>query len=62
MILEIYESPEGDYTAIDKSHQQKQIIVEPNSKLINTIEGVDWNDCMTQYHVYMGWEPYKPFE
>lgn len=59
MEIEIYESIEG-YTAIDKEHQQKQLIIEPNSKLIKTIEGVDWNDCMKKYHDYMGWEPYKP--
>lgn len=60
MTLEIYESPDGDYTAIDKYHKQKQLIVEPNSKLIKEINGDDWNDCMKQYHEYMGWEPYKP--
>lgn len=30
--------------------------------LLHTITGTDWVDCMTQYHVLMKWEPYKPME
>ena len=36
-------------------------LLEDDSVLIKTIEGEDWNDCMTKYHEFMGWEPYKPF-
>lgn len=34
----------------------------PNPKLILTIEGENWTDCMTKYHEQMGWEPYIPME
>ena len=60
MILEIYEDSEG-LTAIDSKHEQKHLILEQDSKLIATFEGESWNECMTKYHEYMGWEPYKPF-
>ena len=35
--------------------------VGDNAKIIRTIEGVDWDDCMRQHHELMGWEPYVPY-
>jgi hypothetical protein len=29
--------------------------------ILAVFEGTDWEDCMRQYHEYMGWEPYIPF-
>ena len=65
MTIEVYYSPsQNSYTtglagfsfANSKSH------LEPDAKLILTISGKDWTDCMTKYHKEMGWEPYIPME
>lgn len=34
--------------------------VEP--VLIGEIEAYDWNEAMTKYHEFMGWEPYQPMD
>ncbi len=39
----------------------KTEMLEKDALLIKKIEGEDWNDCMTKYHEFMHWEPYKPF-
>lgn len=60
MIVEIYQSKiENSITVISDESQKK--LLEPDAVLLRTIEGDDWNDCMTQHHKLMGWEPYKPF-
>lgn len=61
MIVEIYEGS-GGITALVKGNKQKHIILEPDDKLIKTIRGKNWNDCMRKHHKLMGWEPYKPIE
>jgi ADP-ribosylglycohydrolase len=30
--------------------------------IIAVFEGPDWEDCMRQYHEFMGWEPYRPMD
>lgn len=59
MTVEVYESKEWkSITAIAKGERHQ---LEKDAKLIRTIEGEDWNDCMRQHHEMMGWEPYKPW-
>ena len=47
--------PEGDF-------EENKHLFTGTPKLLRTIEGVDWNDCMIQHHAKMGWEPYIPFD
>ena len=42
--------------------QKRRMLDEGEHKLLHTIVGKDWNDCMTKYHELMGWEPYVPFD
>lgn len=68
MTIEVYisEQEDGDVLLV----VEKDKPVQPNSydplkdmtnpKLLTTIEGDDWNHCMTQHHTFMGWEPFKP--
>ena len=39
-------------------HQDK---LEPDAKVIHAFEASSWDEAMTLYHEYMGFEPYKPF-
>lgn len=64
MKIEIYTSEKEDsVTALPfpVTETDRLTLLEDDSVLIKTIEGEDWNDCMTKYHEFMGWEPYKPF-
>lgn len=63
MIVEIWQSDES-FTATEKgsSHVKVLLEIESNCRLIKEIHGVDWTDCMRQYHEFMRWEPYKPFD
>jgi hypothetical protein len=59
MIVEVYESKEwSSITAVARGETE---MLEEDAKLVRTIEGKDWNDCMRQHHEIMGWEPYKPW-
>jgi hypothetical protein len=59
MIVEVYESEEeGSITVIVQGCKEG---LSSDSVLLRTIEGDDWNDCMTKHHELMGFEPYKPF-
>ena len=62
MKVEVYKSDEWDsVTAIAVGDTDNLNLLEDDAVLIKTIDGNDWNDCMNQYHDFMGWEPYKPF-
>lgn len=62
MKVEVYKSDEWDsVTAIAVGDTDNINLLEDDAVLIKTIDGDDWNDCMKQYHEFMGWEPYKPF-
>ena len=32
----------------------------PDSILVKVFDAESWNDAMSQYHEFKGWEPYKP--
>jgi len=58
--IEIYYSAsENSYAVYEKDTYGK--LLEEDAVLIKELSGKDWDDCMTKYHEYMGWEPYKPF-
>ena len=60
MTIEVYYSPtQGSNTVFVQGHKVDSGL-EPDAKLILTISGKDWTDCMTKYHKEMGWEPYIP--
>lgn len=62
MKVEVYKSKEwNSVTAIAVGDTDNINLLEDDAVLIKTIDGDDWNDCMKQYHEFMGWEPYKPF-
>ncbi len=59
MIVEVYSSEEeGSITVIIQGNNEG---LASDSIHIRTIEGTDWNDCMSKHHELMGFEPYKPF-
>lgn len=59
--VEIYEDNDSITAVVDDDPYKVQMI-GCNSKLIRTIEGEDWDDCMKKHHEIMGWEPYVPFK
>lgn len=59
MIIDIYKSKK--WKSITAVLEGKTEMLEKDALLIKKIEGADWNDCMTKYHEFMNWEPYKPF-
>ena len=59
MKVEVYESKDS-VTVVCEDDDSKHTLLEDDAKLVRTIEGKDWNDCMTQHYELMGWEPYKP--
>lgn len=61
MVVEVYESNMVT-TCVVSDDANKQSLLETDAVLVRTIEGKDWDDCMTQHHQHMNWEPYKPFE
>ena len=60
MTVEVWEDEDG-ITVFTEGDPQKDWLLGENPKLIRTIEGEDWTDCMIKHHELMGWEPYKPF-
>lgn len=58
--VEVWEDEDG-ITVFTEGDPQKDWLLGENPKLIRTIEGEDWTDCMIKHHELMGWEPYKPF-
>lgn len=69
MIVEVWETRENeDCTSLSVIPQDtpvdglKAILGPYPCKLLRTIEGADWNDCMRQHYEIMGWEPYKPMD
>jgi len=59
MIIDIYKSKK--WKSMTAVLEGKTEMLEKDALLIKKIEGEDWNDCMTKYHEFMNWEPYKPF-
>lgn len=58
--IEIYYSKsENSYAVYEKNTYGK--LLEDDAVCIKEFSGKDMDDCMAQYHKYMGWEPYKPF-
>lgn len=60
MVIEVWEDEDG-VSAFTEGDTQKDFLLGENPKLLRTIEGEDWNDCMRKHHELMGWEPYKLF-
>ena len=65
MTIKVYYSPtQNSYTvglaSSSFSFANGQSSLELDAKLVLTISGTDWTDCMTKYHKQMGWEPYIP--
>ena len=59
MKIEIYTSEKWEsITAVVEGDTE---MLEDDAVLLKKIEGADWNDCMSKYHEFMDWEPYKPF-
>lgn len=44
------------------SNYKRQGAVEPDAKLIWTVDADSYNEASTLYHEYMGWEPYRPMD
>ena len=47
---------------VDEMYERRLQLLEPNSKLVWTVEASAYDDAMRLYHERMGWEPYKPWE
>lgn len=64
MICTVWEERTGEFTGTLTIHAStdRPADVGADAVLVDTIEGKNWTDCMTQYHVLMNWEPYKPME
>ena len=60
MIIEVWED-DNSISAFESDNKFQKSLLEGNIKLLRTIEGKDWEDCMKKHHELMGWEPYKPF-
>ena len=61
MVVEVYEDLEdGSYTAVDIDNPDKKVLIGNNPKLLTTIVGDDWTDCMTKYYEFMDWGKYIP--
>lgn len=59
MIVEVWEDSEST-TVLIKGNKQKHLALKPDAKLIRTIKGKNWEDCMKKHFKLMGWKPYKP--
>lgn len=57
-----YSSTDHTFTVYPQDTPKDKMILEIDAVLIKEIYGTDWNDCMKQYHEFMGWEPYVPME
>lgn len=63
MKIQIYHSPtDNTFTVYTEDTPKDKMILEVDAVLIKEIYGADWNDCMSQYHEFMGWEPYRPMD
>lgn len=60
--LEAYDCTDGSMTFVVSDDPNKEAAIGKNAKLVTTIHGNDWTDCMCKMHEYLKWEPYKPFE
>lgn len=62
MTIDVYYSKYANSYSVVEPQSKNITLLEFDAKLITTIYGEDWNDCMKQYHEYRGLEPYKPEE
>ena len=62
MTIDVYYSKYANSYSVVEPQSKNITLLEFDAKRITAIIGEDWNDCMKQYHEYMGWEPYKPEE
>lgn len=60
MIIEVWQD-DSSITAFEPDNKFLKSLLEGDIKLLRTIEGEDWEDCMKKHHELMGWEEYKPF-
>lgn len=62
MIVEVYSSESEDsITVFEKGCEQSLRLLEDDAVLLYEIDKETWEECMTEHHIRMGWEPYKPF-
>jgi hypothetical protein len=56
---ELWESIAGGWSffVADSHHHQH---LEPDAKLVWTVDAVSYADARWKLNVYMGWEPYEP--
>jgi hypothetical protein len=53
------------FIAVDENyalHRELMEQDEPGAVLVWSVEAETYNEAMTLYHEYMGWEPYRPWD
>lgn len=50
-----------EQTILPADHPQHGWLTEGHEKTWE-VKAASWEDAMTKYHEYMGWEPYVPME
>lgn len=56
MKIEIWEDDDGVTSIPAGSFHHYEDYFAGTPKLLRTIEGDDWNECLTKHHELMGWE------
>lgn len=59
MRIEVYDCKDGSITCVTEGDPNKEILCGEDPRLLRTIEGEDWEDCMKKHYELMGWEPYQ---
>lgn len=50
---------DGTFTLCEEGGSAQALVAE-DASLVRVFEADTWAQAMTQYHAYMGWDPYKP--
>ena len=45
---------------VDENYDAHRQSLAPNAELLWAVEADTWDEAMSRYHEFMGWEPYKP--
>jgi hypothetical protein len=61
MKIEVWEDDDSTTCIVEGTFEKNKHLFTGKPKLLRTIEGEDWDDCMVQHFKLMGWSPYKPF-
>jgi len=49
-----------EFTIASKARDELRAVIAPSAEMLHVIYASSWEEAMTAYHAWQGWEAYKP--